>query len=364
VEIAKQGLLMTKNSQRPMVSVALITFNHEQFIEQAIASVFDQKCDFSIELVISDDCSTDSTAAIIEAMCDEAPIKVRVIDRPENVGMMINFQETLEACEGKYVALLEGDDYWSDSSKLQKQIEFLEQHPETVICHHNALTLYDDARESSLWHKSSLPKKETVFNFFSENRIVTCTTVYRNDLFEFPDWFRSCHMGDWPLHILNAQHGDVAYLDEDMAVYRVHAGGHWSRETRKVHLQMMIESMEKIRPELPEDQQVALDIAQDHRHAETIELLILDEKRKDALDYTQKHFEEQTIYDQLIYFYDALEAEKQGRRCQAIGKLFRAFRTTLPASRVKRGDVLIALSRCMFPLGYKSIRVLYRACSK
>ena len=114
---------------KPLVSVIMITYGHEKYIEEAIRGVFLQKTNFPLELIISNDKSPDSTDEIIKNIIKSAPenISVNYIQHLENIGMLPNFISTLKMAEGKYIAVCEGDDYWTDENKLQKQIDFLEK---------------------------------------------------------------------------------------------------------------------------------------------------------------------------------------------------------------------------------------------
>ena len=109
---------------KPLVSIASITYNHEKFIAQAIDSFLMQETDFDFEIIIGEDCSTDDTLKIIKEYKAKYPDIIKLITSESNVGMMTNFIRTLEACSGKYIALCEGDDYWTDTLKLQKQVNF------------------------------------------------------------------------------------------------------------------------------------------------------------------------------------------------------------------------------------------------
>lgn len=133
----------TTPSSQPLVSVCMITYNHEKFIRQAIESVLCQRTNFQYELIIGEDGSTDNTRLI----CEEYSMRysnVRLLPKGCNKGYRINFLETLKAASGKYVALCEGDDYWSDPQKLQQQFDVLERNAEVIICYHDADILYDN----------------------------------------------------------------------------------------------------------------------------------------------------------------------------------------------------------------------------
>lgn len=123
-------------NSNPLVSITMITYNHDKFINSAIDSVLNQKVDFKYELLISDDASTDSTQKIIIAYKKLHPDKIFTLLRKENVGAALNSMELKKSARGKYIAILEGDDYWTDDFKLSKQIHFLENHPEIYSTGH------------------------------------------------------------------------------------------------------------------------------------------------------------------------------------------------------------------------------------
>ena len=119
----------------PLVSVVMITYNHEQYIAQAIKSVLRQKTSFSFELVIGEDCSTDNTREIVSEYQNKYPDVIRVITAETNVGMHSNALRVEYSCRGKYIAYCEGDDHWHNPHKLQMQVDFLETYPDYVMVH-------------------------------------------------------------------------------------------------------------------------------------------------------------------------------------------------------------------------------------
>src|SRR5271157_2282730 len=112
-----------------LVSVFMITYNHEKFVGQAIESIVTQKVNFDFELIIGEDCSTDNTLDICNKYAKQYPDIIKLFPSEKNYGMMGNTVRVLYACTGKYIAMCEGDDYWCDPYKLQKQIDFLEANP-------------------------------------------------------------------------------------------------------------------------------------------------------------------------------------------------------------------------------------------
>jgi glycosyltransferase involved in cell wall biosynthesis len=213
------------------LSVCIITYNQEQYIEQAVRSALIQETDFDYEIVIGEDCSTDRTRAILRDLQREHPHKIRLLLHEQNIGAHQNFVQTFHACSGEYVAHLEGDDFWTSPQKLQKQVDFLVAHPECAFCFHKATVLRTTAPEThDVLPAADVDEISSINILFGDtNPIPTCAVVSRNALFgEFPAWYYQLKLGDWPLHILRAVHGKIGYLPEIMASYRIHPQGAWS----------------------------------------------------------------------------------------------------------------------------------------
>lgn len=214
------------DNSKPLVSICMISYNHEPYIAQAIESVLMQVGDFSIELVIGEDFSKDRTRAICLEYEGKYPDKIRLLKRNSNVGASINFVDTLQNCHGKYVAILEGDDYWTDRFKLQKQVNFLEANSSFSMCFHDVEDLYADGKFGQATYCSGLGKD--TFDIYDETAFVnipTLSVLFRNRVFKLPNDFTEMAIGDWPLFMLLSEKGDFKYLDEVMGVYRKHQGG-------------------------------------------------------------------------------------------------------------------------------------------
>jgi len=227
------------------VSVCMITYNHEDFISQALDSVLMQVVDFDYEVVVGEDCSTDNTRGIASDYANRFRDRVQLLPAEKNLGMKHNFIRTLRACRGQYIAMCEGDDYWTSPQKLAKQVSFLENHPEFAVCFHNVQVIYED-RSQEPWNYCPVDQKRisTLEDLLERNFIPSCSVMFRRGLFDgFPDWFYKVAMADWPLHILNAQYGSIGYINEVMGVYRVHQGGAWAaqREDPKLDREATIE---------------------------------------------------------------------------------------------------------------------------
>lgn len=219
------------SGQQPLISVCLITYNHEKFIEQALDGILIQETSFPFEVVISDDLSTDNTRTIINEFIQKNSCGWNLVNHTENVGMHRNWERAIRTCKGKYIALLEGDDYWSDPLKLQKQIDILEADNNLSICCSNAgVELIDSEKK----HSDYVQKGQgiyTLIDLIEGAFMPTCTVVFRNGLLPetLPKSYYAAPMADYPIHLLNALHGDIFYLNEVTVVYRLHEAGEWGR---------------------------------------------------------------------------------------------------------------------------------------
>ena len=224
------------------LSIHLITYNHELFIEQAIKSILMQEVNFSYEILIGDDCSSDKTRDIVQYYANLYPDKIRALLHQKNLGKNgeRNFIETLKACKGEYISFLEGDDYWTHRKKLQIQIDYLENNKDVVGCFHNAITI--DAAGNMIrpeWYigyKNKPQKNNLRFNqleCLSELRssYPSCSLVIRSEsIRHLPAWLLKSPT-DFAMDLLITQKGDLAYLNLNMAAYRIHPGGIWQKKS-------------------------------------------------------------------------------------------------------------------------------------
>jgi glycosyltransferase involved in cell wall biosynthesis len=222
------------------VTALIMTFNHAGFIERAVESALSQEGIEEYEILIAEDCSTDATRAIVTQLAQAHPDRVRLQLSERNLGPNRVAAEGMKNARGQYVALLDGDDYWTSPEKLKKQADLLDRHRETAICFHNAMVVYEDGSEaphpfhtaqpSHYRISSPKPKQVSVLeDVVPGNFVLTNTAMLRNRLVdEFPDWYFQFAIHDWPLYVLHAQHGNLRYVDQVLAAYRVHGGGRWS----------------------------------------------------------------------------------------------------------------------------------------
>ncbi len=214
---------------QPKVSIRISTYNQGKFIAQAIESVLMQEVDFSYEIIIGEDCSTDNTREIVTTYQQKYPDRIRLLLYEQNMGRLHNFKQTLMACSGQYIASLDGDDYWTSPHKLQKQANFLDDHPDCSMCFHNVQIVYDSGKESHPDITRGKPFVATE-DLLNECFIASCGVMYRNPRYDvFPPLFDEMPVYDWPLYVLNSQKGRVGYIDEIMGVWRHHADGIWTK---------------------------------------------------------------------------------------------------------------------------------------
>ena len=222
-----------KNSRfEPLLSVCMITYGHAKFIEQSINSILSQQTDFEFELAIANDCSPDNTDEIVNRIATEHSFgyRIRYISHSKNIGVMPNFTSLMAGCTTKYLALCEGDDYWMDDTKLQKQVDYLEKNEHVVLTCHDALDV-----DTGGVFTASKRLKETELRDFSARElqegayVLTLTMCFRNVIRAFPPEFNHVFNGDLFLTILLGAYGDCHFhRDIKPAAYRVHAGGMWS----------------------------------------------------------------------------------------------------------------------------------------
>ena len=224
---------------KPFVSVRFMVYNNEPYIREAIEGILMQKTNFKVEIVVGDDFSTDKTLEIIRSYNDTENINIKILDRPvggeywlkrkeRNASVRTNFVNIIENCSGKYIALLDGDDYWTDPLKLQKQVDFLEANADYSICFHDIMILRDGMFFQN--NITTVPKSATttIEDLSKGNYIMTGSTLFRRALIHIPNFFFKLNAGDYPLFLILANKGKIYFFNEKMSVYRIHSGGIFS----------------------------------------------------------------------------------------------------------------------------------------
>jgi glycosyltransferase involved in cell wall biosynthesis len=212
--------------QIPKVSVVSVTYNQERYIRQTLDGFVAQKTDFQFEVIIADDCSTDSTPTIIKEYSDAHPDIFKPIFRKKNVGVLENFVDAMRAAKGKYLALCEGDDYWTDPRKLQKQVDFLDTNTSYSLCFHPVTVHFENnERDDYVSPNFEAKKKFTRKELIERNFIQTNSVMYRKQSYE--DMPKKIMPVDWYLHLYHAQFGEIGFIHDVMSTYRRHSGGVW-----------------------------------------------------------------------------------------------------------------------------------------
>lgn len=213
------------------LTVVTTTYNQEKFIGEAIEGMIMQKTNFPFKIVISNDCSTDKTLKILEEYRKRYPKKIEIINNKKNLGAMTNFVSTLDKIKDtEYVALCDGDDFWTDENKLQKQVDFLDNNKDFNICFHKAKLFYENKEKKDEIIPQAAMEISTIDDLVKENYIVANSVVYRwkfnnknlKDI--FPE---NIVPGDYYIHLLHAEDGKIKMIDEVMSAYRRHESGMW-----------------------------------------------------------------------------------------------------------------------------------------
>jgi glycosyltransferase involved in cell wall biosynthesis len=234
---------MSGEIKKPHVSVFVITYKHENYIAQCLDSLVSQITDFDFHIIIGEDCSPDNTGLICEQYANRYPEIITLLPNTENIGAVRNGIRTFRACTGKYIAMCEGDDYWCDNYKLQKQVDFLEANPDFSICFAEAEVL--DEMGWNMPHNFYFPvlTKDvfTIEDFITsqQNIIPTASILFRNVLPDpYPDFFVNASVGDIPIQLFAGDKGKARRMNEHFSVYRNHAGGN----TKSQEMQLKAEA--------------------------------------------------------------------------------------------------------------------------
>ena len=220
----------------PVVSVFCITYNHVNFIKDAIEGFLMQETTFPVEIFIHDDASTDGTAEIVKEYAEKYPKLFWTVLQTENQWSKgrhnAYFFGLMQKQRGEFIALCEGDDYWISKEKLQKQLDVLEKDNRFSGCCHDVKSNFEGGEDILLFNKyCGLDATQAIElkDILNSNLVATCSSLLRmKHIHSLPHIFSDLAMGDWPLCIWSAMHGDFFYDSKPMGFYRRHAGGVWS----------------------------------------------------------------------------------------------------------------------------------------
>jgi len=205
---------------QPMVSVVLTAYKAEYSLPKALESALAQRTNFPIEILVSDDCSPDGARAIAKSYQQKNLGIIRVVERERNVGMQRNFYETFAMCRGKYIAWLDGDDYWTDPEKLSRQVAALEADPSINLCGHFVRWVVQGGPVFRERYPDLPPGRYTLSDLLRKCFIPAPSVVFRNGAQRnLPPWYLEVPLADWPVHVVSCLSGDILMLDGIMADY-------------------------------------------------------------------------------------------------------------------------------------------------
>lgn len=211
------------------VSVLMLAYNFERYIDEAIRGVMHQRCGFDFELVIGDDCSSDGTVERCRRWAEKYPGRIKILTSERNAGLLPNFMRTYGSCSGEYVAICEGDDYWIDRTKLQRQVDFLDAHADYSMCVHRVVNYYEEDGSMSLSNGGQKCDND-ILDLARCNFVTNVSVMFRRcNVATLPGWMADVATYDYAMHMLNAEHGKMRYMNRCMAVYRKRSEALWSR---------------------------------------------------------------------------------------------------------------------------------------
>ncbi|MGI9296254.1 MAG: glycosyltransferase family 2 protein, partial [Pseudomonadales bacterium] len=219
----------TRGGSGLKLSVSVVAFQQVDYIRQALESVLAQKTEFPFEVIVGDDASTDGTRDVLEDIRSQWPDQVQLLLHDHNLGDdgLSNFMATVDACRGEYIAFLDGDDFWSAADKLQRQIDFLDAHPECAICGHRIEHVSDNGHRELSRRPARGSRTYDIGELLIDNFAHKISTVARRSaIAALPDWYRTNDIasGDWVFNVLVGRTGQVGFVDDVMAIHRLRAG--------------------------------------------------------------------------------------------------------------------------------------------
>lgn len=217
------------------VNVILITYKQEDYIRQTVESILKQETTFDFNIIVADDASPDKTLDIIKEYARNSDRKFIFLDNDENLGFVKNYKRTFEACSAEYIAIMEGDDWWTEPSHLQQHIDFLDNHPECSMSFNRHLRFFQDENREEVfeWNNPSDYELITTQDIIFVNRIgnLSCCVFRTNLIKELDPKIYDTLFADWLLGMIMGNYGYLAYLKGVTSAYRIHNNGQWTKMT-------------------------------------------------------------------------------------------------------------------------------------
>jgi glycosyltransferase involved in cell wall biosynthesis len=285
----------------------MLAYNHQAYIQQAIDGVLMQQTNFDLELIISNDHSSDHTNEVIcrYIKSHPKPETIKYFSQEKNLGMQSNFIFALKECKGKYIALCEGDDYWTDPLKLQKQVDYISSHADCNLVF-TGVQLLEDATNRLKENWATITRDTYRFkDLIERNVFTTCTVLFRNpnDNKGIDNWLKNFKIGDYPLYLFLLRSGYAYYLKDITAVYRQHSGGTFSLKGLQNLLNTHIEVLETVsKRNLTKKELLYVKKSLVQWHYATLVRLSSKSHSKEVRTYVKKHFKLSDITYNPRYF--------------------------------------------------------------
>lgn len=238
------------NQIQPVVSVTVATYQHVNYIRECLDGILMQQTSFPYEIILGEDGSVDGTQEICKEYAEKYPDKIRLFIRDRKLSQYIDKDGKVTrfngiwnrmSARGKYIAWCEGDDYWINPMKLQKQVDFLEQNPEYSMCFHNAIKLYMQRNKIELFNNKRCEEDLSVRDAIHDWIVPTASILIRKDIaINYPKWLARIYSGDYSLILLSINAGKVRYINEIMSVYRINEIGESATAAVKRHYSFVL----------------------------------------------------------------------------------------------------------------------------
>lgn len=221
------------SADAPVISILLLTYQHEAFVRDALDGIFAQQLSVPYEVIATEDCSSDKTRSILEEYRRRHAGVLRILARDRRVGGKRNVLDGFAQCRGDYICILDGDDYWTDATKLSRQLDLLQGRPEYVACAHNTRVVYLEGGkpDGKAVSDAKVRERYTIGDLASGRIYLHLSSLLFRNVFKggLPAAQRHPRVGDYFLSMLFAEHGDIAFINRPMSVYRVTGHGEWSK---------------------------------------------------------------------------------------------------------------------------------------
>lgn len=231
------------------LSILLVTYNHDSYIKEAIESILIQKFDFPYEIIVADDCSTDKTINILESYAEKNPEIFKFLSAENNLGITKNYKRGFKACQGEYVAVLEGDDYWTSPSRIKKMVRFLDNNRGCVLAFNRFIVKEVKNKRFNIqpWPINEKFQLIYVTDLVRDNFIGNFSTcIYRKSAIDsLDDSLYEMKVYDWMFNIMIAQHGLIGYIPDVMSVYRLHPSGTWTQKSSEEKILDTVKSIDE-----------------------------------------------------------------------------------------------------------------------